>query len=176
MKKLTEDEIKYILFCSQDILKDNENRVLKLYETLDDVNEMIRSISLSSPSVGSIGGKKGIANDLTNVILKYEESLKNSNIEVRAGLLKLAEERETVNRVQVCYNALPVEEYQILSELYEKGLLYREVEENSGMNHRKFEKVRKRGLARIKELYESNLTNIEIIQLKQMEYTQLSLF
>lgn len=173
---MTEDEIKYILFNSYKILKDNENRAIKLYETLDDVNEIIRSVSLSSPSVGSISGKKGTANDLTSTFLKYEESLKSSNIEVRAGLLKLAEERETVNRIQVCYNALPVEEYKILSGLYEKRLLYKEVEENSGMNHRQFEKVRKRGLERIRELYESNLTNIEIIQLKQMEYTQLNLF
>lgn len=175
MKRLTENEIKYILFNSHEILKDNENRALKLYQTIDNVNEIIRSVSLSTPTVGSIK-KEGVVNDLTNVLLRYEESLKNSNIEVRAGLLKLAEERETVNRLLVCYNALPVEEHKILSELYEKRLLYKEVEENSGMNHRQFEKVRKRGLERIQELYESNLTNIKIIQLKQMKYTQLSLF
>lgn len=117
----------------------------------------------------------GTSQDLSDVLSRYRKMIEEQEIEIRAGLIRLTEEQEKINRVWVCYRALPHEEHLLIMELYVNKKLYKTVEKESGMNHRQFEKFRKRALERIKTLYMSSCSNLQIISYKPSKYEQLRL-
>ena len=54
-------------------------------------------------------------------------------------------------------------EHDIIDRLYVKGELYKSVEQDMGLNHRIFEGKRKQAIRDIQKLYESDLSNAQII-------------
>lgn len=79
--------------------------------------------------------------------------------------------------------------YSILEKLYIQKIPYKTVEMESGLNHRVFEYTRKNAIKEIQRLYESELTNAQIVRCSEMvkrnnrrktgkgeSYEQLSIF
>ena len=91
---------------------------------------------------------------------------------------------EVIHRLYLCFQTLTGEEHDIIDRLYVKGELYRTVEQDIGLNHRIFEETRKQAIRDIQRLYESDLTNEQIVHLqketalvkkRKTEYQQMSL-
>lgn len=175
MRIITDDEIKDILFQHETLLSNIQKRVKKLYQDMDTANGLIRCASMGSTSgeITTLGSDD--KRDLSDVFFRYQKLIEEQEVEVRIGLIRLVEEQEAINRVLVCYRSLPGVEYTLITELYVAKKLYRIVEKESGMNHRQFEKIRKRALARIRTLYTSHYSNIEIAAQKESRYEQLRL-
>ena len=169
-ESIEDKTIKYIL-SNHDSLQENiHSRVIEYYKELGTVDEFIRSASLNHN-----GSEKLVGGDLDSIVWLYKKNMYDYEKEIKIGLKQLSEEQEHINRVWICYKTLPKGEYEMLTNLYVKGELYKKGEIESGLNHRKFEKVRKGAIDRIKELYESKRSNIDIIVNKGKEYEQLRL-
>lgn len=176
INSISDAEIKNILFHRNMLLGRIRKRIKRLYDDLDMVDELIRSASIYSPGEDRTGGgSKGNRTDLLDVLLRYENLIREQKSETRVAFLKLAEEQEKINRVWVAYEALPDMEHEIVTELYVQRELYRTVEELSGLNHREFENTRKRAMKSIRTLYESGYSNMEIMRLGTSKYEQLCL-
>lgn len=67
----------------------------------------------------------------------------------------------------LCFQSLTGEEYNIINRIYVKGELYKSVEKDSGLNHRVFEERRKQAILDIQQLYESDLSNKQIVNLRK---------
>lgn len=175
METISDDQIKYILGRRQMLLKQLRRRMENFYKDMDTAGDLIRSASMGSASGEKIGGSSSHSTDLSDVLSRYRHLIREQEVEMRVGLLRLVEEQERINRVWVCYQALPVEEYEVVTELYVKRKLYKTAEDESGMNHRQFEKIRKKALNRIRALSMGSYSNVEIMSMKEAEYEQLCL-
>lgn len=79
-------------------------------------------------------------------------------------MYRLTEEEESINRIQACFRALQDKEYLYLDRLYVQHTPYKIVESESGVSHKTFERTRAGAVNRIITLYNSDLSNQEIIR------------
>ena len=70
-------------------------------------------------------------------------------------MFEVEKEREEIHRVWLCFQMLPKKEYEILQKLYVEKHPYKEVELDSGISHRAFERNRKHAIELIQNAYES---------------------
>ena len=103
--------------------------------------------------------------------LKYQKMVRNREKELTAEILILTADAEGVHRLYLCLQSLTGEGYNIIYRLYVKGDLYRQVEEEMGLNHRIFEEKRKQAIEEIQRLYESDLTNAQIVRMRRNNIT-----
>lgn len=130
----------------------------KGYMELDNIDSRIRSVSLVQNKNAS--GYK----DLGNVLLQEKRIYYEQKQEVKEMLISFTEELEAIDRIWVCFQVLDSATYEILYQLYVLKKLYRETEKETGLNHRIFEETRKRGIQNILKMYQSEVTNLEIIR------------
>ena len=167
MLEIQEKDVKNALLNGEEELEIIHKRVLALYDELLNTASKIRSISLRSPCFGSIGSTGGEKKDLLEIMIKHESLIRQHEIEIREEIRKLTEDEETINRIRVCYQALRGKEYTYLNLLYVQNKPYKEVEKESGVSHRTFEKIRKLGIKKIIKMYASNRSNREIINSRE---------
>lgn len=163
MLEIREEDVKRALRNGFEELEEIHKRILALYDELVNTKSLIQSIALKSPQFGNTGGGS-LQRDLTEIMLKHEKLTRQREIEIREELRSLTEEEETVNRIKVCFEELRGKEYSYLYELYVRCNPYKVVERESGVSHRTFEKVRRSGIRKIIQLYESNYCNQDIIR------------
>ncbi len=166
MLVINEDDVKRILGNSREMLHQIHNRVLSFHDELMDVDSLIRSAAFKQIRTGDTGGGgSGIKKDLLDVMLKHERLAMQRELEIRNEMYRLMDDEESINRVRVCFEALRGQEYGFLEQLYVKHIPYKTVERNSGCSHKTFEKFRRRGIEKIIQLYNSDFSNLEIIEL-----------
>ena len=78
-------------------------------------------------------------------------------------MYRLTEEEESINRIQACFRALKIKIF-VLDRLYVQHTPYKIVESESGVSHKTFERTRAGAVNRIITLYNSDLSNQEIIR------------
>lgn len=171
MRIIDTDWIKKVLGSRKNLQEEIHEKMLSLYEELNDADERIRSASL--PEMGDFYGKSSKHRDLMDVLLKEENIYRQQEQEIREIMWKLTEDLESINRIWVCYQMLGNPAYEILRQMYVEKKLYSTVEKNMGINHRIFEETRKAAVGQILKLYNSPLSNRDIIKLgKQQEVTK----
>lgn len=165
MKLIDEVDVKMALEKGTSDLKIIHKRILDLYDELIEVDSVIRSVAMKSPKYGNIGGGVGgIKKDLADIMLRHEQTARARGIELREEMYRLTEEEESINRIQACFRALQDKEYLYLDRLYVQHTPYKIVESESGVSHKTFERTRAGAVNRIITLYNSDLSNQEIIR------------
>lgn len=165
MKLIDEVDVKMALEKGTSDLKIIHKRILDLYDELIGVDSVIRSVAMKSPKYGNIGGGVGgIKKDLADIMLRHEQTARARGIELREEMYRLTEEEESINRIQACFRALQDKEYLYLDRLYVQHTPYKIVESESGVSHKTFERTRAGAVNRIITLYNSDLSNQEIIR------------
>lgn len=99
----------------------------------------------------------GTKKDLGDLYLAFQNSKKNLKKKLIAAMQKVAEQREMIHRIWLCFQGLPKEEYDILPALYVENMPYKAVEKSSKVSHRTFEKNRSSAIKRIQDVCNSEL-------------------
>lgn len=163
MRKITIEEIKQILGTREERVRELWRRSRKLYEELENNEELIKSVSLPSANSLYENQLSEKNRDLFDVIVKQKRLGHQQEQEIGQLLWEFTSEIESINRIWICYQMLRGMPYRIITRLYVERELYRVVEAESKLNHRAFETMRKKALESIKENYEREETNMELI-------------
>lgn len=136
---------------------------LAAYEELK--NDCIRLAALPARPEVMTGGGGGNTDNL-EVMLRYENRKRERLNEIRMQMWILSEKAEGIRRLWNCFLALQEPYYGILQQLYVKKELYAAAQCSSGMSHRGFEQARKKGLEILAELYNSNYSALELMEIR----------
>lgn len=166
MITINEEYIKKVLGEHAALLKNIHKRILDMYGELSDTDGLIESVSIKKIEWDKEGsGQGGIKKDLLDVMLMHQRLAKEREIELRTEMYRLTEEEESINRIWVCFHALRGREFAFLDRLYVQQVPYKAVQAESGVSHRTFEKIRSSGLKKVRQMYESEISNLQIINL-----------
>ena len=167
---ISDDYIKIVLRDRLGLLDAIHKRLLELYQEMDDSESAIKSATFGSAHENIGGGRSSDKKDLTDIMLRHLQLLRAQSLEIRMEMNHLVEEQETINRIWCCYSALDKNEKEILTELYVKDHPYKEVEYDAkkrGVSSTTLERRRKAGLQELRKLYNSGITNVDIISCTQ---------
>lgn len=159
---ITDDYIKKVLADHKKLLTAIHDRLLELYTEMEDSDGMIKMATFGGHE-NTGGGRSSDKKDLADIMLRHYKLLRAQTVEIRLEMVRLVKEQEAINRIWCCYGALEKEQKQILTDLYVKGLPYKEVQMDADMAGTSFERTRKAGMEEIAKLYSSRFTNVDII-------------
>lgn len=165
---LQEAEILNILKNKNELLQSNSERRRDAYTALEYTSEEItKAISLHGRLLGSqeaYSGKR--PHSLAELLEVQKKKEREYQRELFLLLEALDRERERIQRVWLCYQALPLQQYNALKGLYIDKKLWNEIEDEMGLNHRLFVEIRKSAVKNIQKMYISSYTNTNIIEIK----------
>ena len=187
--KIDSEKIKNVLRHHDELTQQIHNQVMDIRKKIDEViQQSIEMASYPKIDMAIEGRGSGEHKDLADVYLKYQKLVKTQEKELTTEMLILTVRAEGIHRLYLCFQSLAGEEYEIINRLYVKGELYKSAETEMGLNHRIFEEKRKQAIRDIQQLYESNLTNEQIVHFQKnttfvkkendkskVEYQQMSL-
>lgn len=166
--KVDSEKIKNVLRHHHELTRQIHNHLLDIRKKIDEVEQ--QAIEMASyPKIDlSIEGRgSGEHKDLADVYLKYQKLVRTQERELTDEIIALTVNAEGIHRLYLCFQSLTGEEYNIINRIYVKGELYKSVEKDSGLNHRVFEERRKQAILDIQQLYESDLSNKQIVNLRK---------
>lgn len=166
--KIDDEKIKEVLRHHQDLTRQIHEQVIDIRKKIDEVKQQCLEIA-SYPKIDFNVESRGSGyyKDLTDVYLKYQKFIQTQEKELANEMYLLIEKAESIHRLYLCFQALGGEEYEIINRLYIKGELYKSAEKEMGLSHRAFEFERKRAIKNIQHLYESDKSNIQIVNLSK---------
>ncbi len=162
MKKINESEVKLILHSYETRRMEIHKRILSMIKELGETDGMIYEMSVSSPGITDMPKQKGEIKDLYEVFSRYQKSLRERALELDQGIRQLTEEEEALNRVWSCCQALRGEEYDVLRRLFILRQPWKTVEIECGMSSGSIQRIQKRALQKIIDMYNSPYSITEI--------------
>ncbi len=165
--KIDSEKIKNVLRHHDELTQQIHNQVMDIRKKIDEVRQQSMEMA-SYPKIDlTIEGRgSGEHKDLADVYLKYQKLVQTQEKELTTEMLVLTVRAEGIHRLYLCFQSLTGEEYEIINRLYVKGELYKSAEKEMGLNHRAFEWSRKQAIRDIQRLYESDMTNEQIVHLQ----------
>lgn len=167
LNTITDEYIKKVLSEHQKLLTAIHDRLLELYFEMEDSDGMIKSATFGGVGQNIGGGRSSEKKDLTDIMMRHFSLLRAQSQEIRMEMMRLVEEQETINRIWCCFEALDKEERELLTELYVKGRPYKDVQyeaqKNRDISRTTFERIRKCGIEEIRRMYDSSVSNVDII-------------
>lgn len=163
--KVDSEKIKEVLRHHKELTQQLHYQIIDIQKKIEEVKKQSIEVAAYPHIDFSARGKGGVKKDLADVYLKYQKMVRNREKELTAEILTA--DAEGVHRLYLCFQSLTGEGYNI----YVKGDLYRQVEEEMGLNHRIFEEKRKQAIEEIQRLYESDLTNAQIVRMRRNNIT-----
>lgn len=162
---MTIDEVKAILLYREAKLESINRKMEALRKELKTDDELLESVALPSVELSDMPrGSGGTHKDNADVLLKFYQKQQEYAKAVRLQLWRLAEEREKINTVWLCFQSLDEPFYSILYRLYVERQPYKAAQDEYGFSHRIFEMRRKRALELVAILYRSGLTDLELAE------------
>ena len=126
--------------------------------------ESIESVIFHTPNPERLDIRNTGSSDMLWLLEAQKRVERTYLLELRMQLCQMQEELYKIQRAWLCYQSLPVLEYEILNRLYEKHELWKKVEGDLGISHTTLIRKRKIAVQRIKKWCNSNMTNAEIIR------------
>lgn len=164
MMKVDSEKIKEVLRHHNELTQQIHNQVIDIRKKIDEVEQQsLEMASYPKIDLSATGSGSGIHKDLADVYLNYQRLVKTQERELTDEMLTLIASARGIHRLYLCFQSLSGDEYNIIYQLYVQGKLYKAVEEETGLNHRRFEEKRKQAIRDIQQLYESDLTNAQIV-------------
>mgnify|MGYP003191678761 FL=1 len=159
MKEITVSYVKHVLGHKKEMISDGRKRMKELYEEINSTDFSIREAAYTKV-LNDIPQTSSHSKDLSDILLKiYQEQAQD----LQSEIISILEEEESIHRIWVCFRALEDPGRKYLEEIYVFNNLYRYVEQTSGVSHRKFEETRSQAMKELIRLYQSDLSNKEII-------------
>ena len=163
MMKVDSEKIKEVLRHHNELTQQIHNQVIDIRKKIDEVEQQsLEMASYPKIDLSATGSGSGIHKDLADVYLNYQRLVKTQERELTDEMLTLIASARGIHRLYLCFQSLSGDEYNIIYQLYVQGKLYKAVEEETGLNHRRFEEKRKQAIRDIQQLYESDL-NAQIV-------------
>ena len=164
MMKVDSEKIKEVLRHHNELTQQIHNQVIDIRKKIDEVEQQsLEMASYPKIDLSATGSGSGIHKDLADVYLNYQRLVKTQERELTDEMLTLIASARGIHRLYLCFQSLSGDEYNIIYQLYVQGKLDKAVEEETGLNHRRFEEKRKQAIRDIQQLYESDLTNAQIV-------------
>lgn len=163
---MTEKRIKEILGKKNEMIcKIVSQRTMALNE-IKNKDAILEAVAYQPINITNSTSKSNNHKDLYDVLERQEKIMKESNIVYLEMLNSLMEEEEEINRIWICFNQLPLEQYEILYRLYVLGQKYEFCKSILEIDHRTFIDRRQCGMRNILSLYGSEYSDREIVQNK----------
>ena len=165
-KVIDAEDVKNILKHRDDRISLIHRKMYTIQRDLRNTDDIIRSVSYPKSEMSGMphaGGVKG----LEDVYDKYRRVLDDRKKEYADMVFELVEEEITIERVWLCYLALPYPYNDILRKLYVEKQLYKVVEQESGMAHSDFERKRNTAIMYILGNYMSEKSATELYEAGQ---------
>ncbi|MFR1313626.1 hypothetical protein [Sellimonas intestinalis] len=134
----------------------------ELYEEINSTDFSIREAAYTKV-LNDIPQTSSHSKDLSDILLKQKKIYQEQAQDLQSEIISILEEEESIHRIWVCFRALEDPGRKYLEEIYVFNNLYRYVEQTSGVSHRKFEETRSQAMKELIRLYQSDLSNKEII-------------
>ena len=169
-KDITESMIQNVLMNRKELLSRISMRVNFLFETMQDLDDEIRSVSIGQKNYDAIYG--GTSNKRRELIDTLQQIYyrKNKYIEeIKAEILFLLDEEDTIRRIWTCFHALPLLENEVLRRLYVERQSWKQAKAEMKINHRIFVSLRKSGFEQIIYLYHENYSNHQIRDMSEIK-------
>ena len=164
MMKVDSEKIKEVLRHHNELTQQIHNQVIDIRKKIDEVEQQsLEMASYPKIDLSATGSGSGIQKDLADVYFNYQRLVKTQERELTDEMLTLIASARGIHRLYLCFKSLSGDEFNIIYQLYVQGKLYKAVEEETGLNHRRFEEKRKQAIRDIQQLYESDLTNAQIV-------------
>lgn len=150
---ITDADVKEFLRNKEQIIDSCKEKIINIKKDLENNNEMIEAVSLSSKPITDMPKGNGGIIDLSSTFERYEKKLKEREEEYKELLWYVMAKEEAVRRVWACLYLLNDPYYWIMNKLYVEGNLYAAVEYDYGKSHKQFETKRKEAIESILDLY-----------------------
>lgn len=160
-------DVKQILKNRMQMLASIHTRLDYLHDDTVQTADIIETVSLRSKTLSDMPKGGGGHKDLFAEYEKYHALLEKRYRECAEGIHELVLYEECIERTWLCFQALESEAYTLLHRLYVQNELYSTVEADSRLAHAAFEKRRKRAIADIIRLYESEVENDSIFRIAE---------
>lgn len=147
----------------EESLKQRRSSLFSIYDSLE--KEIYSSITLSGVCLKEISVQTSRSNGgLADISIRIKKEIEEQQNLITQELLGIQLQLETINRIWICYAALPLEQKNLLTALY--------VEKQKWKSQKKalsqISEVRKKALNQIKNwCNDTKLTNAEIISIGQ---------
>ena len=162
LKKISDDYIINVLQNHEALMKAARQQLVDIFKSKDE-NGMIVCASLYKEDSGS--SRTNDVHDLSDVLDRYNRLCHEWTMSVQSNVRSLIERQETINRIMACYNNLSFDYQHVLNMLYinnsyKEGLSELINEYKKGRTT--ILRMRKSAIEAIKEMYNSELTNLEL--------------
>lgn len=169
MQGISEAQIKSILGNYKKKRENIRKRIKVIQDEIINTDSILQSVSMKKVMLDATGGSGGKHKDLMDAMLKHQQLERQHSMELITEMYRLIEEEERINRVMVCFRSLQGKERIYIERLYVQKVSYKTVEMESGYSHSRFEAIRSSALKHIQKLYESRLSNVQILKHTETE-------
>lgn len=149
-------------------LESIQNKMEMLYKEMKNQDRrsdsLLQAVALPAKPTGGMPRGSGHSDNM-DVLLRYYRQKKEHGAEIRMQMWRLSEEEEEIRRLWNCFLILQEPYFGILCNLYVKKELYAVAQAAYGYSHRIFENKRKEGLEILAELFNSEYTSLELIEM-----------
>lgn len=153
--KISEERIKWVLRDYEGVLKYCDARYANYRRSYICEKQELQNFVLPKIDFEPRSSSGGDKRDLSDLYESWTERQKKFQKELINLMFEVEKEREEIHRIWLCFQMLPKKEYEILQKLYVDHRPYKEVELDSGISHRAFERIRKHAVELIQKAYES---------------------
>ena len=141
--KISEERIKWVLRDYEGVLKYCDARYANYRRSYICEKQELQNFVLPKIDFEPRSSSGGDKRDLSDLYESWTERQKKFQKELIDLMFEVEKEREEIHRIWLCFQMLPKKEYEILQKLYVDHRPYKEVELDSGISHRAFERIRK---------------------------------
>lgn len=160
------EEIIYVLTRYKELIRRNLEMKKALYEEMDweiADKELIEALALKGRGAGTISSG-GDTRGLDDLVIRKKDKKKAYMRELQKRIEFLDGEWEVIQRVWVCLQALPVDQYNILKMMYLEKEKWNVIERQLAISHGSLVKKRKEALIHIQKMYNSSFSNLQLAE------------
>ncbi|MEY8536367.1 hypothetical protein AALH30_23055 [Blautia pseudococcoides] len=171
MERMEIDE-NYIVRCLsgyETLLEDVRDRIRFLHSNMATTDDVLESLQMKKNygTAGTSGG--GRKKDLGDLLERYEENEERYAEFLKMYIYQLMQEEESLKRVWICYQGLPYRQRAVLKALYVEHKPWKVVRAELRMSHSTLSNNRSSAIQNIRQLYDSDFTDMQIMMYRQPE-------
>lgn len=170
MKKLTIENILHILKTKEQLKKDVESKLCSLKKDCEEISyDFLQQAALPArskeerlPSGETFYRQVGGKSDLADVLEELQRKSEHRRAEIAEAIRNLWEYKDVIERVELCFLALPVGQRVVLQMRCIDHIKMDAVANELGMSKTTIMREERAGEETLKSLYLSNKTNAEL--------------
>lgn len=162
------EEIIYVLTKYRELIQGNLEKKKALYEEMGweiADKELIEILALKRKDVETIASR-GYTNGLEDLVIQKKKKKAEYMNELRKRMELLDGEWEIIQRVWVCLQSLPVDQYEILKKMYLEKEKWNVIEKQMDISHGCLVKRRKTALLNLQKMYNAPYSNLQLAERK----------